>query len=199
MQWAMSDSSKVCCKKQLSQLQFWIKSKWLNNWHIREHWNSLELEKQSNWRAQLVKCQNVQSAYPGTIGSELLRWNKTKLFHESLPDEKAVVFSGHGDVERSPPPNQRQFQCVSVSQRGKDNSQSQFGRCAGPREVCKRWFSAYFPPEMVPHHCYKLKHGTHLPFFCPHVYRFRLFSGYVPLIFRLFSASRLAGPLLLST
>ena len=36
---------------------------------------------------------------------------------------------------------------------------------------------AYFPP-MVPHP----------PFFRPHVYGFRLFSAYIPLIFRLFSA-----------
>ena len=35
-------------------------------------------------------------------------------------------------------------------------------------------FSTYFPPKMVPHPCYKLKHGTHLPIFCPHVYGFCL-------------------------
>ena len=52
--------------------------------------------------------------------------------------------------------------------------------------------STYFPPifclfftyllhsEMVPHPYYKLKHVTHLLFFCPHVYGFRL-------IFRSFS------------
>ena len=44
--------------------------------------------------------------------------------------------------------------------------------------------SAYFPPKMVPHPCYKLKHGTHLLFFRPHVYGFCR----IPLIFRLFSA-----------
>ena len=33
----------------------------------------------------------------------------------------------------------------------------------------------YFLPKMVPHPCKKLKHGTHLPFFCPHVYRIHLF------------------------
>ena len=47
--------------------------------------------------------------------------------------------------------------------------------------------SSYFPPKMVPHPCYKLKHGTHLLFFRPHVYRFYLFSAYIPLIFCLFS------------
>ena len=47
-----------------------------------------------------------------------------------------------------------------------------------------RLFSSYFQPKMVLHPFYKLKHGTHLPFFHPHVYRFRLFSAYVPLIFR---------------
>ena len=46
--------------------------------------------------------------------------------------------------------------------------------------------SAYFLPEMVPHPCYKLKHGTQLLFFRPHVYGFCLFSAYIPLIFRLF-------------
>ena len=48
-------------------------------------------------------------------------------------------------------------------------------------------FSAYFLPKMVPHPCYKLKHGTHLLSFRPHVYGFCLFSAYIPLIFRLFS------------
>ena len=48
-------------------------------------------------------------------------------------------------------------------------------------------FPAYFPPKMAPHPCYKLKHGTHLLFFHPHVYGFCLFSAYIPLIFRLFS------------
>ena len=51
-----------------------------------------------------------------------------------------------------------------------------------------RLFSAYFPAKMVPHPCYKLKHGTQLRFFRPHVYGFCLFSTYIPLIFRLFSA-----------
>ena len=44
-----------------------------------------------------------------------------------------------------------------------------------------------FLPKIVPHPCYKLKHGTHLLFFLPHVYGFCLFSTYIPLIFRLFS------------
>ena len=43
-------------------------------------------------------------------------------------------------------------------------------------------FFTYFPP-VVPHPYYKLKHVTHLPFFCPHVYGFRLFSAYFPPIF----------------
>ena len=46
-------------------------------------------------------------------------------------------------------------------------------------------FSAYFPPKMVPHPCCKLKHGTHLLFFCPHVYGFCLFSANFLPIFRL--------------
>ena len=41
-------------------------------------------------------------------------------------------------------------------------------------------FSAYFLPKMVPHPCYKLKHGTHWLFFRPHVYRFCLFSAHFP-------------------
>ena len=40
-----------------------------------------------------------------------------------------------------------------------------------------RQFFAYFLPEMVPHPYYKLKHITHLPFFRPHVYGFRIFSA----------------------
>ena len=51
--------------------------------------------------------------------------------------------------------------------------------------------SVYFPPifhrKWYPHHCYKLKHLTHLLFFRQHVYGFCLFSAYIPLIFRLFS------------
>ena len=48
-----------------------------------------------------------------------------------------------------------------------------------------RSFSADFPP-MVPHP----------PFFRPHVYRFRLFSAYFPLIFRLKFRPFSAGPVL---
>ena len=58
-------------------------------------------------------------------------------------------------------------------------------------------FSAYLPPEMVPHPYYKLKHVTHLPFFRPHVYGFRLFSAYFPPIFRLKFRPFSAGPVLL--
>ena len=36
---------------------------------------------------------------------------------------------------------------------------------------------------MVPHPYFKLKHGTHLLFFCSHVYGFCLFSAYISLNF----------------
>ena len=57
-------------------------------------------------------------------------------------------------------------------------------------------FSTYFLPKMVPHPCYKLKHGTHLLFFRPHVCGFCLFSTYIPLIFRLTFSPYSAGPVL---
>ena len=57
-------------------------------------------------------------------------------------------------------------------------------------------FSVYFLPIMVPHPCYKLKHGTHLLFFCPHVYGFCLFSTHFPPISRLTFCPYSAGPVL---
>ena len=56
------------------------------------------------------------------------------------------------------------------------------------RTAIFRSISADLPPKMVPHPGYKLTHGTHLLFFCPYVYGFSLFSAYIRLIFRLFSA-----------
>ena len=44
-------------------------------------------------------------------------------------------------------------------------------------------FPSIFRLKWYPHPCYKLKHGTHLLFFHPHVYGFCLFSAYIPLIF----------------
>ena len=43
--------------------------------------------------------------------------------------------------------------------------------------------SAYFPPKMVPHPCYKLKHYNHLLFFHPHVPIFHLYFTHFPPIF----------------
>ena len=61
--------------------------------------------------------------------------------------------------------------------------------------------SANFLPKMVPRSYYKLKHNTHLLFFCPHVYRFCLFSTYIrsfsayfpPHLLPIFRRSCLAG------
>ena len=57
-----------------------------------------------------------------------------------------------------------------------------------PISVYFRLFSAYFPLKIVPHPCYKFKHGTHLLCFSPHVYGFCIFSAYILLIFHLYSA-----------
>ena len=56
-----------------------------------------------------------------------------------------------------------------------------FGICLFPP------ISAYFPPKMVPHPCYKLTHGTHLPICCFSAHMFTD-SAYLPPMFRSFSA-----------
>ena len=53
-------------------------------------------------------------------------------------------------------------------------------------------FSAYFPPKMVPHPCYKLKHGTTSVIFSPTCLQF-------PPIFRLTFRSLSASPVLQDT
>ena len=53
---------------------------------------------------------------------------------------------------------------------------SVFSICRFSAHMFKEFaYFCLFLPKMVPHPCYKLKHGTHLPFFCPHVYGFCLF------------------------
>ena len=61
-----------------------------------------------------------------------------------------------------------------------------------------RWFSTYFPLKMVPHPCYKLKHGTPSAVFPPTCIlpTFCLCSAHFPLIFRLTFRSFSASPVL---
>ena len=58
------------------------------------------------------------------------------------------------------------------------------------------YFPSIFRLKWYPSLLYKLKHGTHLLFFRPHVYGFCLFSAHFPPIFCLTFCPYFAGPVL---
>ena len=97
--------------------------------------------------------------------------------HQNGRDERGRGFGGGQFLDDNRP---RSF--LSTSRQGKTAIWAKF-----------HLFSTYFLP-MVPHPCYKLKHGTHLLFFRPHVYSFCLFSTYfLPNLQPIFHRSCLAG------